>query len=127
MTFFFRFVNKRANYRLGIISLAHAPVHVTYFPVVNIHADELSSARLIKFTNICQPMLKHILASMNYFDSDMSKSTNTVVYFDGKTVIYIYICGQCRTQFMLPNSIGYNLISTCASACDLLSCRKYTC
>ena len=26
---------------------------------------------------------------MIYFDSDMSKSTNTVVYFDGKTVIYI--------------------------------------
>ena len=30
-----------------------------------------------------------ILASMNYFDSDMSKSTNTVVYFDWKTGIYI--------------------------------------
>ena len=41
---------------------------------------------------------------MNYFDSDMSKSTNTVVYFDWKTVIYIYVCRQCRTQFMLPNS-----------------------
>ena len=45
-----------------------------------------------------------ILASMNYFDSDMSKSTHAVVYFDWKTVIYIYVCGQCRTQFMLPNS-----------------------
>ena len=31
----------------------------------------------------------------------MSKSTNTVVYFDWKTVIYIYVCGKCRTQFML--------------------------
>ena len=47
---------------------------------------------------------KHIPASMNYFDSDMSNSTNTAVYFDWKTVIYIYACGQCRTQFMLPNS-----------------------
>ena len=47
---------------------------------------------------------KHIPASMNYFDSDMSNSTNTAVYFDRKTVIYIYVCGQCRTQFMLPNS-----------------------
>jgi hypothetical protein len=28
---------------------------------------------------------------MIYFDSDMSKSTNTVVYFDWKTVIYIYV------------------------------------
>ena len=34
------------------------------------------------------------------FDSDMSMSTNTVVYFDWKMVIYI--CGKCRTQFMLP-------------------------
>ena len=47
---------------------------------------------------------KHIPASMNYFDSDMSNSTNTAVYFDWKTVIYIYVCGQCCTQFMLPNS-----------------------
>jgi hypothetical protein len=39
---------------------------------------------------------------MIYFDSDMSKSTNTVVYFDWKTVIYIYVCGKRRTQFMLP-------------------------
>jgi hypothetical protein len=44
------------------------------------------------------------MTSINYFDSDMSKSTNTVVYFDWKTVIYIYVCGQCRTQFMLSNS-----------------------
>ena len=41
-----------------------------------------------------------ILASVIYFDSDMSKSTNTVVYFDWKTVIYTYTCGKCRTQFM---------------------------
>jgi hypothetical protein len=46
MTSFFRFANKRAIYRLGIISLAHAPVHVTDFPVVNVHVDELSSARI---------------------------------------------------------------------------------
>jgi hypothetical protein len=46
MTSFFCFVNKRAIYRLGIISLAYAPVHVTGFPVVNVHVDELSSARI---------------------------------------------------------------------------------
>jgi hypothetical protein len=43
-------------------------------------------------------------ASMNYFNSDMSKITNTVVYSDWKTVIYIYVSGQCRTQFMPPDS-----------------------
>jgi hypothetical protein len=46
MTSFFRFVNKRTIYRLGIISLAHAPMYVTHFPIVNVHVDELSSARL---------------------------------------------------------------------------------
>jgi hypothetical protein len=46
MTSFFCFVKKRAIYRLGIISLAHAPVHVTDFPVVNVHVNELSSARI---------------------------------------------------------------------------------
>jgi hypothetical protein len=46
MTSFFRFVNKRAIYRLDIISLAHALVHVTDFPVVNVHVDELSYARI---------------------------------------------------------------------------------
>jgi hypothetical protein len=40
MTSFFRVVNKRAIYRLGIFSLVHALVHVTDFPVVNVHVDE---------------------------------------------------------------------------------------
>ena len=46
ITSFFHFVNKRASYPFGIISLAHALVHVTEFPVVNVHVDELSSARI---------------------------------------------------------------------------------
>ena len=50
MTPFFRFVNKRAIYRLGIISIAHVPVHVTDFSVVNVHVDELSSARIWQHT-----------------------------------------------------------------------------
>jgi hypothetical protein len=49
---------------------------------------------------------------MNYFDSDMSKSTNTVVYFYWKTVIYIYACRICRTQ---TNPMSY----------DNLSCVSY--
>jgi hypothetical protein len=46
MMSFCRFVNKRVIYQLGIISLAHVPVHVTDFPIVNVHVDELSSARI---------------------------------------------------------------------------------
>jgi hypothetical protein len=46
MTSFNRFVNNRAIYRMGIISLADAPLHVTDFPVVHVHVNELSSARI---------------------------------------------------------------------------------
>jgi hypothetical protein len=44
MTSFFRFVDKRATYQLGMISLAHALLHVTNSSVVNVHVDELLSA-----------------------------------------------------------------------------------
>ena len=36
---------------------------------------------------------------MNYFDSDMSKSTNTVVYFDWKRVNYIYVCENVARNY----------------------------
>jgi hypothetical protein len=52
---------------------------------------------------------------MIYFDSDMSKSTNTVVYFDWKTVIYIQVCGKCRTQFMLPMEKSVTFTGACAN------------
>ena len=48
-------------------------------------------------------------------DSDMSKSTNTVVYFDWKTVVYIYVCGKCRTQFMLPMEKSVTFTGACAN------------
>ena len=41
MTSFFRFDNKRSIYRIGIISLEHAPVHVTDLSVVNVHYRRL--------------------------------------------------------------------------------------
>ena len=50
ITSFFRFVNKRAIYRLVMISLAHA--HVTDFPVVNVHLDILMNYRLLEFGSI---------------------------------------------------------------------------
>ena len=52
---------------------------------------------------------------MIYFDSDMSKSTNTVVYFDWKTVIYIYVCGKYRTQFKLPMEKSVTFTGACAN------------
>ena len=52
---------------------------------------------------------------MIYFDSDMSKSINTVILFDWKTVIYIYVCGKCRTQFMLSMEKSVTFTGTCAN------------
>jgi len=49
------------------------------------------------------------------FDSDMSKSTNTVLYFGWKTVIYIYVCGKCRTQFILSMEKSVTFTGTCAN------------
>jgi hypothetical protein len=68
-TSFFRFVNKRAIYRLGIISLAHAPVHVTDIPVVNVHVDELSSAR-IRQHKLCATLSATV--NINYRSSNQS-------------------------------------------------------
>ena len=52
---------------------------------------------------------------MIYFDSDMSKSTNTVVYFDWKTVIYIYVSRKCRTQVMLTMEKTITFTGACAN------------
>ena len=52
---------------------------------------------------------------MIYSDCDMSKSTNTVVYFDLKTAIYIYVCGKCCTQFMLPMEKSVTFTGACAN------------
>ena len=38
-----------------------------------------------------------------------------VVYFDWKTVIYIDVCGKCRTQFMLPMKMSVTFTGTCAN------------
>ena len=38
-----------------------------------------------------------------------------VVYFDWKTLIYIYVCGKCRTQFMLPMEKSVTFTGACAN------------
>ena len=41
--------------------------------------------------------------------------TFLAVYFDWKTVIYIYVCGKCRTQFMLPMEKSVTFTGACAN------------
>ena len=41
--------------------------------------------------------------------------TFLAVYVDWKTVIYIYVCGKCRTQFMLPMEKSVTFTGACAN------------
>jgi hypothetical protein len=45
----------------------------------------------------------------------MSRNTHTVLYFDWKTVMYIYVCGKCHTQFMLPMEKSVTFTGACAN------------
>ena len=45
----------------------------------------------------------------------MFKSTNTVVYFDWKTVNYVSVCGKRRTQLMLPVEKSVTFTGACAN------------
>ena len=45
----------------------------------------------------------------------MSRITNTVVCFDWKTVIYIYVCGKCHTPFMLPMEKSLTFTGACVN------------
>jgi hypothetical protein len=45
MPSFFRFVNERASYPFGIISLAHAPVNVTDFTIGSINCNPNNADR----------------------------------------------------------------------------------
>jgi hypothetical protein len=76
-------------------------VRILIYILISTHCEYLSNhlLALLKF-----------LASMIYFDSDMSKSTNKVVYFDWKTVFYIYACGKCRTKNVPLNIVFLNCI-----------------
>ena len=56
MTSFFRFVNKRASYPFGIISLAHAPVNVTDFSIGSINCNlnnAIEGAVLFELHKLC--------------------------------------------------------------------------
>ena len=64
---------------------------------------------------------------MIYFDSDMSKSINTVILFDWNTVIYIYVCGKCRTQFMLSMEKSVTFTGTCANEIIPSINRSFVC
>ena len=81
MTSFFRFVKKRVISRYGIISLAHVPVHVTDFPIVNVHVDELLSARI----------WQHILSATLSANVNINHSLPIKVYYHICTLRHIRI------------------------------------
>jgi hypothetical protein len=46
----------------------------------------------------------------------LKKTYISWVHRDWKTVIYIYACGKCRTQFMLPMEKSVTFTGACANA-----------
>jgi hypothetical protein len=60
---------------------------------------------------------------MIYFNSDMSKSTNTVVYFDCKTVIYINLRlrKMSHTIYAANGKVRHIHIHICHTAIENLS------
>jgi hypothetical protein len=59
---------------------------------------------------------------MIYFDSDMSNSTNTVVYFDWKMVIYTYVCENVAHNLCCQIWADDNL-----STCTFMTGKSVTC
>jgi hypothetical protein len=54
-------------------------------------------------------------------------NSHTVVYFDWKTVFYIYACGKCRTQFMLPMEKSVTFTGACANEIIPSIDRSFVC
>jgi hypothetical protein len=98
MTSFFRLISKRAIYRLGIISLAHALLHVTDFPVVNVHVDELSSARIWQH-KLCATL-----------------SANVNINYHLPIKVYYRICTQNRNNSWKPECFLSFIISILSRA-----------
>ena len=100
ITSFFRFVNKWAIYRLGIISFAHAAVHVTDLSVVNVHVDELSSARIWQ-SKLC---------------ATLSASVN--INYRLPIKVYYHICtfkhqnrnNSCKPECVLSFNMGWRIL-----------------
>jgi hypothetical protein len=124
--------NNKADY----IRNTHAPVHVTDFPIVNVHVDELSSARIWQHKFVCDINIakewRHVrIRNINYnlyktmtpLISMWAEMQITSLRREGLKYFFFTCTGvtkdlSCR---VIP------LFSTCAGACDWLSHRKCTC
>ena len=71
MISFFRFVNKRASYPFGIISLAHAPVNVTDFSIVSINSIvcDIFRQRKYKLPSSNQSILPYLYRLLDISES----------------------------------------------------------
>ena len=103
MMSFFRFVNKRAIYRLGTISLVHAQVHVIDFSVVNVHVDELSSARIWQH-KLCATYSVSVNIN-NYIAVFQSKYTTVFVLLE-----YMNQNNSWRPECALSFNLGWRIL-----------------
>ena len=111
MTSFFHFMNKQAIYRLGIISLACAPVYVTDFPIVNVHVNELSSARIWQHKLCATLSAKEYVLSFNmgwrilvfYPEPDAI----IMIYFN-TLIPYLVVYPCCYCTMLLSHHVNHS-------------------
>jgi hypothetical protein len=94
---FFRFVSKRTIYPLVIISLAHALVHVTDFPVIKVHADELSKTQ----NTFWLPRIISILICLGVQKRQYTLIGRRLFIFTFAEYVAHNLCCQIRAQPML--------------------------
>ena len=108
-----KFVDKRVIYRLGIIPLTHAPVHVTDFSVVNIYVYELSSARIWQhihifgFHSITSVSLDKLYQGSGNFSEQKFRFPWHKMKFTINWLFCQYRSNQYRSWTVLHNHLSY--------------------
>ena len=84
----------------GIISFAHASVNVTDFSVVNVHVDELSSARIWQY-KLCAT-----------FSANVNKNYHLPikVYYRICTIRHIRIDKSCKPECALSFNMSWQIL-----------------
>jgi hypothetical protein len=88
---------------MGIISLAHAQVHVTDFPVITVHVDELSSARIWQH-KLCATYSVSVNIN-NYIAVFQSKYTTVFVLLE-----YMNQNNSWRPECALSFNLGWRIL-----------------
>jgi hypothetical protein len=101
-----RFTNK-----VNLLPYIYMTAYQTY--IIWCHRFHRRWPNLITFSCSFQWSLWNML--LWHFKHSQPSHSDKLVYFDWKTVIYIYVCGKCHTQFMLSMEKSVTFTGACAN------------